>query len=259
MDTNSTLNYRLYVQRQDEFIRADYHAEFRQYNKIKNGDVEGVRERFKIARKNFLNGKDGRGTLSENPLRNSIYHLVASAAVISRMCIDGGMDVDTAYTLSDIYINKADEAKSVEEVTDLIAAMQIDYATRMRELRKESAISLHIRRTIDYIYDNLHKQLSVADLSAKEGLSPGYFARLFQKETGKKVNDFINDAKIKTASNMLSYSDFGILDISLSLGFSSQSAFTSTFKKVCGMTPKAYRDQNYKANMTRGNHRPQSN
>ena len=57
MDTNSTLNYRLYVQRQDEFIRADYHAEFRQYNKIKNGDVEGVRERFKIARKNFFKRK----------------------------------------------------------------------------------------------------------------------------------------------------------------------------------------------------------
>lgn len=259
MDTNSTLNYRLYTQRQDEFIRADYRAEFRQYNKIKNGDVEGVRDRFRIARKNFLNGKDGRGVLSEDPIRNAAYHLVASAAVISRMCIDGGMDVDTAYTLSDIYINKADVAKSVEEITDLIAAMQIDYATRMRALRKENAISIHIRKSIDFIYDNLHKQLSVTELAEREGLSAGYFSRLFQKETGKKINDFINDAKIKTAQNMLSYSDFGILDISLSLGFSSQSAFTSTFKKVCGMTPKAYRDQNYKANMTRGNHRPQSN
>lgn len=253
MDTDSTLNYRLYIQRQDEFIRADYRAEFRQYHKIKNGDVEGVRDRFKIARQNFLNGKDGRGVLSDDPLRNSIYHLVASAAVISRMCIDGGLDMDTAYTLSDIYINKADNAKSVEEVLDLIAAMQIDYATRMRALRKENAISIHIRRSIDFIYDNLQRQLSVSELAEREGLSPGYFSRLFQKETGKKINDYINDAKIKTAQNMLSYSDFGILDISLSLGYSSQSAFTSTFKKHCGMTPKAYRDLHFKANMTKGN------
>ena len=115
MDTNSTLNYRLYLQRQEEFIRDDYHAEFRQYNRIKNGDVEGVKERFKIARHKF---EEGRGVLSDSPLRNMIYHLVVSAAVISRMCIDGGLDRDTAYTLSDIYIRKADMAKDPEEVLD---------------------------------------------------------------------------------------------------------------------------------------------
>ena len=249
MDTNNILNYRLYIQRQDEFIRADYHAEFRQYNKIRNGDVEGVRERFKIARKNF---QKGRGTLSKDPLRNICYHLVASAAVISRLCIDGGLDVDTAYTLSDIYINKADEAKSVEEVMDLIAEMQIDYATRMKELKKEKTISFHVRRSIDYIYNNLHRNVTVAELAEREGLSSGYFSRLFFKETGQKVNEYINSAKIATAQNMLKYSDFSLFDIALSLGYSSQSAFSSSFKKCCGMTPKVYRDQNYKTNMTKG-------
>lgn len=247
MDTNNALNYRLYIQRQEEFIRADYHAEFRQYNKIKNGDVEGVRERFKIARKTF---HEGRGHLSDDPLRNMIYHLVVSAAVISRMCIDGGLDLDTAYTLSDIYIKKADESKTPEEVMDLIAAMQIDYATRMREIKKKNAISIHIRRSIDFIYDNLQRQVTVAELAEREGLSPGYFSRLFAKETGQKVNEYINDAKIKTAQNMLRYSDFSILDIALSLGFSSQSAFSANFKKYTKMTPKVYRDTYYNSNMT---------
>ncbi len=246
MDTDNALNYRLFVQRQEEFIRADYHAEFRQYNKIKNGDVEGVRERFKIARQKF---QEGRGTLSDNPLRNMIYHLVVSAAVISRMCIDGGMDLDTAYTLSDIYIKRADEAKEIEEVVDLIAEMQIDYAKRMRELKKVNTVSIHIRRSIDYIYDNLHKQLTVAQLAEKVGLSTGYYSRLFVKETGMNVNQFINDAKIQTAKNMLRYSDFSIVDIAISLGYSSQSTFSSTFKKVTGLTPKVYRDRYYTKNI----------
>ncbi|MCR4847177.1 MAG: AraC family transcriptional regulator [Eubacterium sp.] len=246
MNTDNALNYRLFVQRQEEFIRADYHAEFRQYNKIKNGDVEGVRERFKIARQKF---QEGRGTLSDNPLRNIIYHLVVSAAVISRMCIDGGMDLDTAYTLSDIYIKRADEAKEIEEVVDLIAEMQIDYAKRMRELKKVNTVSIHIRRSIDYIYDNLHKQLTVAQLAEKVGLSTGYYSRLFVKETGMNVNQFINDAKIQTAKNMLRYSDFSIVDIAISLGYSSQSTFSSTFKKVTGLTPKVYRDRYYTKNI----------
>lgn len=53
MDTNTTLNYRLFIQKQEEFVRADYHAEFRQYNKIKNGDVEGVRDHVKMSPKKY--------------------------------------------------------------------------------------------------------------------------------------------------------------------------------------------------------------
>ena len=169
------------------------------------------------------------------------------------MCIDTGMDVDTAYTLGDIYIRKADKAKSVEEVLDITAEMQIDYATRMRDLKKVDVVSVHIKRSIDYILDNLQRQITVNELAAREGLSTGYFSRLFVEEIGINVNQFINDSKIKAAQNMLRYSDFSILDISISLGFSSQSAFSSVFKKMTGMTPKIYRDRFYTINMTHGN------
>ena len=246
MDTDNTLNYRLYLQRQEDFVRDDLQAEFKQYNRIKTGDVEGVRERFKIARNKF---HECRGTLSDNPLRNMIYHLVVAAGVISRICIIGGMDRDTAYTLSDIYIRKADNAKDTEEVLDLMAEMQIDYATRMRDIVKMDSVSMHIRKSIDYIYENLQKQITVSELAEREGLSTGYFSRLFIKETGMNVNQFINETKVKTAQNMLMYSDFSILDISTSLGFSSQSAFSSVFKKVSGVTPKVYRDKYYRKEM----------
>ena len=190
MDTDNTLNYRLYLQRQEDFVRDDLQAEFKQYNRIKTGDVEGVRERFKIARKKF---HECRGTLSDNPLRNMIYHLVVAAGVISRICIIGGMDRDTAYTLSDIYIRKADNAKDTEEVLDLMAEMQIDYATRMRDIMKMDSVSMHIRKSIDYIYENLQKQITVSELAEREGLSTGYFSRLFIKETGMNVNQFIKN------------------------------------------------------------------
>jgi len=244
LDTDKILDYRFYVQREEEFIRADQYAEFRQYSRIKNGDVEGVRERFKIARKNFLNGSDGCGILSRDPLRNSIYHLVASAAVISRVCINGGMDMNTAYTLSDIYINKADEAKTVDEVMDLIAEMQIDYATRMQALQKPRVVSIHIKRAIDYIYNNLNRSLTVAELAEQEKLNPEYFSRLFVNETGKKVGEFITEVKIRTAQNMLAHSEHSILDISISLGYSSQNSFSTVFKKISGISPKKYRDLN---------------
>jgi AraC-like DNA-binding protein len=55
------------------------------------------------------------------------------------------------------------------------------------------------------------------------------------------VKAYINNAKVETAKQMLIQSDYSITDISLSLGFSSQSAFTACFKQYTGVTPGSYR------------------
>ena len=112
----------------------------------------------------------------------------------------------------------------------------------MKELRKVNAISLHVRRAIDYIYDHLHEPITLKELAEREKLSTSYFSKLFVKETGFTVKEYITQAKVNTAKNMLRFSDFSILDISLSLGFCTQSAFTAVFRKNTGTTPAKYRD-----------------
>ena len=59
------------------------------------------------------------------------------------------------------------------------------------------------------------------------------------------IKAFVTRAKISTAENLLRNSDFSCLDISLALGFSSQSAFISVFRKNTGMTPKKFRELHY--------------
>ena len=132
----------------------------------------------------------------------------------------------------------------------LLGEMQIDFAVRMKELKKENVISLHVRKCIDYIYDNLHKNLSIKDIAELFNLNPSYLSKLFLKETGTTIKDFVINAKIQTAKNMLKYSEFSYLDISLALGFSSQSAFISVFKKVTGITPKKYKEEYYMNNIS---------
>lgn len=239
MNTNRDLNYRLYMQKLDGFTRTSFRSEFDHYMVIRAGDVERVRRNFKEFRKDFWSGK---GQLSDDPLRNSIYHFVTAIAVIGRLCVDGGLGHDEAYTLGDIYIRRADKCTSPEEIVDLFEEMAVDYALRMRDLRKYNVFSYHIRRCIDYIYEHLHEKLTVAELAEYTGLSKTYLSKLFQKETGTTIKDFVLRAKIETTKNMLRYSDFSYLDISLALGFSSQSAFISVFRRYCGMTPKQYRD-----------------
>lgn len=242
MKTDRDLNYRLYIQRSDGFTRNPFQNELSYYRTIQAGDVEGVKQRFEIVRKNFFEGK---GTLSDDPVRNIVYHFVTAVAMVCRFCVEGGLPHDTAYTLSDIYIQRADKLNDVEKIIDLFLEMQLDFAERMRILKKDNIISLHVRKCIDYIYEHLHEELTLSILAEYVGLNPSYLSKLFSKETGMSVKSFVTKAKISTAENLLKNSDFTCLDISLALGFSSQSAFISVFRKINGMTPKKYREMHY--------------
>ena len=63
------------------------------------------------------------------------YHLIVAVALISRVCVENGMSHDLAYTLSDIYIQRADECERIDRMIDMLGEMQLDYAERMREIK----------------------------------------------------------------------------------------------------------------------------
>ncbi len=244
---NRDLNYRLYMQKESGFIRTAFQSEFERYAVISSGDVASVRKNVAKIRQNFFEGK---GELSDNPVRNVMYHFVVAVAMVSRVCVESGMNHDVAYTLSDIYIKRGDKTTTIEGLMDLLEEMQLDFAVRMRELKKEKAQSIHIRKSVDYIQEHLEDKLSVKEIAGQVGLSADYFAKLFYKETGVTVKDYVAKAKISTAANMLIYSDHSYMDIALTLGYSSQSAFISVFKKHEGITPKEYRSLHYKKNIS---------
>lgn len=242
MNTNRELNYRLYVQRMSGFTRQSFNSEFERYMAVQSGDVETVKRNFESIKPNFTAGK---GQLSDDPVRNIRYHLIVSVAVISRICVEGGLGHDEAYTLGDIFIRRADKCNDYDALLDLFEEMLVNYAEQMREIKKNNVISLHIRRCIDYIYENLHEDLSVKLLAELVGLNQTYLSKLFAKETGITIKSFITNAKINTAENLLKYSDISCSEISCALGFSSQSAFISVFKKKTGKTPRQFREQYY--------------
>jgi AraC-like DNA-binding protein len=240
VNTNRELNYRLFVQIEESFQRTELQSEFSRYDDIRNGSVEKVRENFAEIKAHYYEGK---GVLSDHLLRNNQYHFAIGTGIISRVCIDGGMSHNVAYTLADIYIRRCDRCTKPEEIIDLTGEMMLDYAARMQEIRKADSVSIHVRRTVDYIYANLGDHLTLEMAAAHEKLNPSYLSRLFAEEMHISVKAYILKAKITTAQNILVFSDFPISEIAVSLGFSSQSAFSAAFRKLNGMTPMQYRNR----------------
>lgn len=110
-------------------------------------------------------------------------------------------------------------------------------------LKEENSHSI-IEDIISYINDNIREQLSLEALSKRAGLSPFYFTRLFKKETGYTPHEYIILSKVNIAKFYLKSTTYSIKEICFNSGFSSESSFCTTFRKVCGMTPSEYRANN---------------
>lgn len=240
MSLQKELFYQEYLHRENEILHAPYNAELEFYVHVQEGNVKKVTE---LCAESLLE-KEGLGKLSENYVRHIKYHFVITTALVARYCIEGGMELSTAYTLSDFYIKKADETATAEAVAALHPQMCIDYTKRMKQLRKKKVCSSHIAHALDYIYDHLHTRITVPVLAEYVGLNPSYLSRLFKEETGQSITDYVRSKKIETAQNMLIYSEYSPSQIANILAFPNQSYFTQIFRKNTGITPTQYRQMN---------------
>ena len=106
--TEKVLSHKLFLQREYNYSHLSYEKELNFYNAVKSGDTELLKEIM-------LPLKDAQlGTLSPNPVRNIKYHLIVTIALITRFCMEGGLAPETAYTLSDLYIQQVDSCQTEE-------------------------------------------------------------------------------------------------------------------------------------------------
>ena len=224
---------------EEELLHRSPGVEFSFYEAVSAGDVEAVHENAEQQR--FLDMR-GVGRLSKDPITNLKYHLVVATAMITRLCMQEGMEVEQAYRLSDFYIMKLDSIHTLSGIASLHTQMALDFAGKMRLMKKNSNISKPISDCIDYIYPRLTERITIEDLAEHVGLSTSHLSRLFKQEIGISPSDYIREKKLDRAQNLLRFTDQSFAEIANILAFSSQSHFIQAFKSHTGMTPKKYRD-----------------
>lgn len=218
--------------------------EYSFYTAVKTGDMETVVANCK---EDAFIHLEGTGVLSRNTLTNIKYHFVVTAAMLTRYCIDGGLEPEQAYRLSDFYILKMDTCTTVRQIADLHHEMAKDFTGKMVLQKKSSILSKPVVQCVDYIYSHIKERITVAMLAEYTGLSESYLSRVFKQNLGISISDYIREKKIEKATHLLRYSDKSIIDIANYLSFSSQSHFIQTFENFTGMTPKKYRNKYYKS------------
>ena len=100
-----------------------------------------------------------------------------------------------------------------------------------------------LRRVVDYIHSSLGNEITLGELAELAGLSPNYFLGAFRRATGKTPHRYLTERRIARACELLRNPHRSIVDVSLAVGFSSQSHLTTVFRRFLKTTPAAYREE----------------
>ena len=115
--------------------------------------------------------------------------------------------------------------------------------TASQSSRKETSTlaKWRLNRSIDYIEANLSRPIYLSQLGDAVGLSRMHFAAQFRAATGYTPSRYIQRCKIARAQVLLRNPSMSIVDVALTLGFSTQAHFTVVFKNIVGNTPARWR------------------
>lgn len=243
MSMNRELNSRLFTQSEEQQNHVEYRHEYSFYSNVAGGNIETVKAILADPNNVTQYENPEYGRLSKDFVRNIRYHFIVSTALITRQCVENGLERELAYTLSDIYIGKMDLLRTAKEIIELHNEMLLDFTQKMADLPKQKVYSMQVMRAINYICQNRNRRITAQSVAENLNINRSYLSTIFKKETGVSICDFIRREKLKAAANMLRFSDYSCSDIAEYFGFASQSHFIQLFRVEYGETPNKYRNR----------------
>jgi AraC family transcriptional regulator len=124
--------------------------------------------------------------------------------------------------------------------TALAAHLLREYGAAVLEPKRQygGLTRAKLERAVEYIQDQLDTDLTVSGIAQTVGMSPYYFTRLFKESTGQSPHQYLVEARVKKAKELLTTGKFTIGEVAHRVGFVDQSHLTRHFKRVFGLPPK---------------------
>ena len=216
-------------------VHNTYRTEQTLLDLIEKGDVGALDEWLKDA------PAVRPGSIAPDQLRQVKNTLIVTATLASRAAVRGGMDVEDAFSLSDAYIRKCELLQTLDRIINLQYHMVLDFTSQVSNLKLHGNSSALAAAVAEYVRHHLSDPVSTEKIAEKLHFSRTWLSRKFHEETGIPLSDFIRIKKTEEAQRLLRYTDKSLREISIYLGYSSQSHFQTVFKKQLGVTPMQYR------------------
>jgi AraC-like DNA-binding protein len=99
----------------------------------------------------------------------------------------------------------------------------------------------HLLRAKDLADARYFEELGVDDMARAAGLSRAHFSREFRAAFGESPHAYLLTRRLERAAALLRTTDRSVVDICFSVGLQSVGSFTTSFRRIYGRSPTAYR------------------
>jgi two-component system response regulator YesN len=106
----------------------------------------------------------------------------------------------------------------------------------------QNNMKLVLKKAVEYLEENYCNPLTLRQVADSVYVSPFYISRLFSRQLGKTMTDYLNGIRIKNACELLRDVEYKIYQVGEMVGIPDAHYFSRLFKKHTGMTPSEYRN-----------------
>lgn len=178
---------------------------------------------------------------ASDPVRNAKNYCIIMNTLLRKAAENGGVHPIYIDSTSSKFATRIELLTDTKSCASLMKEMFTSYCRLVykHSIKNYSPI---VQKTILIIDSDISAELSLKELSERQGISAGYLATVFKRETGKTVLEYIKDKRIEYAMYLLSTTHLQIQTVALHCGIMDVQYFSKIFKKKIGKNPKEYRE-----------------
>lgn len=180
--------------------------------------------------------------LSVPGLQSMIANATSLRTLTRKAAERGGAHPVTVDTISVAYAQKMYTARTRNELIKMLPSMIREFAYAVHEAQKMH-YSPAVTLAVNYLRLHLSQEVDIQKMARLAGCAPGYLGKLFKKETGMTIAQFVAQERCSTAANLLAQTTLPVQDISAHVGYLDSNYFVKVFRHCKGMTPTDYRNK----------------
>lgn len=227
----------LYHRRLEDSTRDSYQFELRFLEYVKRGRKDKIDWVFSQMNKTYIIN------LAKDSLDSTKIKCISIVTLMTRLAIDSGVPLESAFGLSDTLIQNLPNIKTTKECIQYIKYASYEFIDLLHSSTIQCSVLINQCRS--YIDTHIYDKITLQDLENLTGRSSVYLSTRFKKELNISFSQYVLERKIEEAKHLLLFTDHSFQEISTLLNFTSQSHFTQRFREVTKQTPKSFRNINF--------------
>ena len=164
--------------------------------------------------------------------------LLELVVMISRAAVEAGAVQSEVLGMNFRFLT---ELADIDDDEQLAAWLRKTLEHVFSTIEKQEDFTPPLGKALDFMRENLDRDLSRDEVARHAGISPSHFSRLLKERTGRSFTELLRQCRVDLASELLQSTEKTLVEISDICGFCDQAYFTRVFQDVKGIPPGKFR------------------